>query len=165
MKEGAEVVVEKVGRKALEAGAEKAGKEALEAGAKRTTAEMLEQLAKHEGDDIAKVVDGSIDEQVAKKPSFKIGESDGGPGTWENRHSPKKRAEYQKKTIGAPDDTEYVVKTDKMKSGEKNMMVMTHKQTLYKIQKIGINSHRAVALSLINLCGIKKLEIFKKTLK
>ena len=59
MKEGAEVVVEKVGREALEAGAEKAGKEALEAGAKRTTAEMLEQLAKlakHEGDDIAKVV-------------------------------------------------------------------------------------------------------------
>lgn len=46
MKEGAEVVVEKVGR------------EALEAGAKRTIAEMLEQLAKHEGDDIAKVIDG-----------------------------------------------------------------------------------------------------------
>ena len=62
MKEGAGVVVEKVGREALEAGAEKAGKEALEAGAKRTTAEVLEQLAKlaklakHEGDDIAKVV-------------------------------------------------------------------------------------------------------------
>ncbi|MBD8082510.1 PAAR-like protein [Chryseobacterium caseinilyticum] len=121
-KEVLEEAGERVVREALEEGAEKAGKETLEAGAKRSTAEVLEQLAKKEGGDIAKVTDGAVDDIAGlanKKPSYKIGESDGGPGTWENRHSPKKGADYQKKTTGAPDDTEYVVKTDKMKSGEK----------------------------------------------
>ncbi|MBD8082513.1 Tox-REase-5 domain-containing protein [Chryseobacterium caseinilyticum] len=121
-KEVLEGAGERVVREALEEGAEKAGKETLEAGAKRSTAEVLEQLAKKEGGDIARVTDGAVDDIAGlanKKPSYKIGESDGGPGTWENRHSPKKGADYQKKTTGAPDDTEYVVKTDKMKSGEK----------------------------------------------
>lgn len=53
------------------------------------------------------------------KPSYQHGQSDGGPGTWENRTTPDNGAEYQQKVTGAPKDTEYVVKTDKMKSGEK----------------------------------------------
>ena len=57
--------------------------------------------------------------KTPKKPSFKHGKSDGGPGTWENRHTPKKGLDYQKKVTGAPDHTEYVVKTDLKKSGEK----------------------------------------------
>jgi len=55
----------------------------------------------------------------AKKPSFKDGQSDGGPGTWETRTTPEKGAAYQEQVTGAPKNTEYVVKTDKMKSGEK----------------------------------------------
>ena len=112
---------ERVIRETLEEAGEKAAKEGGEALGKKAGKELIESLGDDAGD-IARVTDGSIDdiaEQVAKKPSYKIGESDGGPGTWENRHSPKKGAEYQKKTTGAPDDTEYVVKTDKMKSGEK----------------------------------------------
>lgn len=50
---------------------------------------------------------------------YKHGESDGGPGTWEDRTTPQKGADYQETVTGAPKDTEYVVKTDKMKSGEK----------------------------------------------
>ncbi len=65
----------------------------------------------------AKGKDGKAYE--AKKPSFKNGQSDGGPGTWETRPTPQKGAAYQEKVTGAPKDTEYVVKTDKMKSGEK----------------------------------------------
>lgn len=55
----------------------------------------------------------------AKKPPFKDGQSDGGPGTWETRTTPEKGAAYQEQVTGAPKNTEYVVKTDKMKSGEK----------------------------------------------
>ncbi|MDN5478063.1 MAG: DUF4280 domain-containing protein [Chryseobacterium sp.] len=126
LKEGAEAVVEKTVKEtvgeAVEQGVKKGADDVAEAGAKRGIAETMEQLAKKEGENIAKVTDGSIDEiaeQVVKKPTYRIGESDGGPGTWENRHSPQKGADYQKKTTGAPDNTEYVVKTDKMKSGEK----------------------------------------------
>jgi hypothetical protein len=63
--------------------------------------------------------DGKAYEANIKKPSFKNGQSDGGPGTWETRPTPEKGAVYQEKVTGAPKDTEYVVKTDKMKSGEK----------------------------------------------
>ncbi len=54
-----------------------------------------------------------------KKPTFKHGESDGGPGTWQKETTPQKGADYQEKVTGAPKDTEYVVKTDMMKSGKK----------------------------------------------
>jgi len=54
-----------------------------------------------------------------KVPSYKHGHSDGGPGTWEHRTTPETGATYQERVTGAPKDTEYVVKTDKMKSGEK----------------------------------------------
>lgn len=53
-----------------------------------------------------------------KKPSFIHGKSDGGPGEWAGRHTPEKGAEYQKQVTGAPRHTEYVVKSDRMKSGE-----------------------------------------------
>lgn len=62
---------------------------------------------------------GQVQTTTSKKPSYQHGQSDGGPGTWENRTTPEKGADYQKKVTGAPKDTEYVVKTDKMKSGEK----------------------------------------------
>jgi hypothetical protein len=52
-------------------------------------------------------------------PSYKHGQSDGGPGTWEHRTTPKSGAKYQEQVTGAPKDTEYVVKTDKKLSGEK----------------------------------------------
>ena len=56
-----------------------------------------------------------------KVASYQHGHSDGGPGTWEHRTTPDKNgsAAYQEKVTGAPKDTEYVVKTDKMKRGEK----------------------------------------------
>jgi hypothetical protein len=54
-----------------------------------------------------------------RKPSYIHGQSDGGPGTWEHRTTPKTGAEYQEQVTGAPKDTEYVVKTKKMKNGEK----------------------------------------------
>ncbi len=57
--------------------------------------------------------------EAEKKASYILGEHDGGPGTWENKHTPEKGAAYQRKVTGAPKDTEYVVKTDKMKSSEK----------------------------------------------
>ncbi|MFV0305047.1 MAG: Tox-REase-5 domain-containing protein [Moheibacter sp.] len=82
-----------------------------EAGGKKSAKELAEAAANKKGQP------GNV--VTKKKPRYKIGESDGGPGTWENRHSPKKGADYQKKTTGAPDNTEYVVKTDRMKSGEK----------------------------------------------
>ena len=50
---------------------------------------------------------------------YEHGQSDGGPGTWEERTTPQKGAAYQEKVTGAPKDTEYVVPTDRMKSGEK----------------------------------------------
>lgn len=53
------------------------------------------------------------------KPTFIIGSSDGGPGTWQNRFTPTKGAAYQQKVTGAPNNTEYVVDTDRMISGEK----------------------------------------------
>jgi len=60
----------------------------------------------------------AIDE---RKASYQIGNSDGGPGTWEHRRTPEKGAEYQQRVTGAPRDVEYVVKVDKtiMPSGEK----------------------------------------------
>jgi len=54
-----------------------------------------------------------------KKPKFQHGQSDGGPGTWEKELTPSKGADYQHKVTGAPKDTEYVVKTDRMASGKK----------------------------------------------
>ncbi len=62
---------------------------------------------------------GEAYESSKKSPSYQKGQSDGGPGTWEHRTTPKKGASYQEQVTGAPKDTEYVVKTDKMKSGEK----------------------------------------------
>ncbi|MDR2951306.1 MAG: restriction endonuclease fold toxin 5 domain-containing protein [Prevotella sp.] len=58
---------------------------------------------------------------TSKKPSYQHGQSDGGPGTWEHRTTPDKNgsAAYQEKVTGSPKDTEYVVTTDKMSSGEK----------------------------------------------
>ncbi|GAB1044378.1 MAG: hypothetical protein SPiBPW_27460 [Shewanella algae] len=52
------------------------------------------------------------------KPSYVHGQSDGGPGVWASRHTPEKGAAYQIEVTGAPRHTEYVVKTDLMKSGE-----------------------------------------------
>ena len=43
------------------------------------------------------------------KPSYKIGESDGGPGTWKNETTPAKGQNFQQKVTGAPPNTEYVV--------------------------------------------------------
>jgi len=60
-----------------------------------------------------------LDDVPTKKPTFKHGESDGGPGTWQKETTPPKGAEYQEKVTGAPKDTEYVVKTDIMKRGKK----------------------------------------------
>jgi len=57
--------------------------------------------------------------QQKKKPSYVIGQSDGGPGTWQKETTPTKGSEYQEKVTGAPKDTEYVVETDRMKSGKK----------------------------------------------
>ena len=54
-----------------------------------------------------------------KKPTYQHGQSDGGPGTWEKETTPQKGSDYQQKVTGAPKDTEYVVKTDKMASGRK----------------------------------------------
>ena len=81
-----------------------------DAGVAADAAHDLEKMGQA-GKDIGKV-DDVVD-------NYKIGESYGGPGTWENKTTPKKGAEYQQKTTGAPPDTEYVVKTDRMKSGEK----------------------------------------------
>ena len=56
----------------------------------------------------------------AKKTlTYQHGQSDGGPGTWQKQTTPTGGADYQHKVTGAPKDTEYVVKTNKMKSGEK----------------------------------------------
>ncbi len=55
-------------------------------------------------------------ESVSK---YRFGQSDGGPGTWEHRYTPKKGASYQQHVTGAPRHTEYVVKTKLTPSGEK----------------------------------------------
>ena len=62
---------------------------------------------------------GDVVHVPKKKPSYKHGQSDGGPGTWQKETTPQKGADYQEKVTGAPKDTEYVVQTDKMKSGKK----------------------------------------------
>lgn len=54
-----------------------------------------------------------------EKPSYKHGESDGGPGEWGRNHTPAKGADYQHQVTGAPRHTEYIVKTDLMPSGKK----------------------------------------------
>ena len=54
-----------------------------------------------------------------EKPSYKHGESDGGPGEWGYNHTPAKGADYQHQVTGAPRHTEYIVKTDLMPSGKK----------------------------------------------
>ncbi|WP_170941755.1 Tox-REase-5 domain-containing protein [Cellvibrio mixtus] len=54
-----------------------------------------------------------------KKPTYQHGQSDGGPGTWQKETTPQKGSEYQTQVTGAPKDTEYVVKTDRMTSGKK----------------------------------------------
>lgn len=53
-----------------------------------------------------------------KRPSYVHGQSDNGPGEWAARHTPEKGAKYQKQVTGAPRHTEYIVKSDRMKSGE-----------------------------------------------
>ncbi|WP_158250418.1 MULTISPECIES: Tox-REase-5 domain-containing protein [Aquimarina] len=53
------------------------------------------------------------------RPSFRHGQSDGGPGIWKKETTPQKGAEYQEHVTKAPKDTEYVVKTDIMPSGKK----------------------------------------------
>ncbi|MBU2946293.1 Tox-REase-5 domain-containing protein [Zobellia uliginosa] len=62
---------------------------------------------------------GDVVHVPKKKPSYKHGNSDGGPGKWQKETTPQKGADYQEKVTGAPKDTEYVVKTDLMKSGKK----------------------------------------------
>jgi hypothetical protein len=57
-----------------------------------------------------------------KRPTYKIGQSDGGPGTWENSSKyPRDAADvaYQKSATGAPTGVEYKVDTPLMKSGVK----------------------------------------------
>lgn len=56
---------------------------------------------------------------VGKTPTYKIGDTDGGPGVWSKETTPAKGADYQGKVTGAPKDTEYVVETSVMKSGRK----------------------------------------------
>ena len=57
------------------------------------------------------------------KPSFIHGRSDGGKGVWgynsRTAGSGSTWAQYQSKITGAPDGTEYLVKTDLMPSGQK----------------------------------------------
>ena len=62
---------------------------------------------------------GRPSENRIEKPSYKHGESDGGPGAWGYNHTPAKGAEYQHQVTGAPRHTEYIVKTDLMPSGQK----------------------------------------------
>jgi hypothetical protein len=49
---------------------------------------------------------------VPKKPSYQQGQSDGGPGTWEQRgrYGKPEDIQFQKKVTGAPEGVEYVVK-------------------------------------------------------
>jgi hypothetical protein len=57
------------------------------------------------------------------KPSFVHGQSDGGKGVWSYNSrtsgSDSTWAKYQSQVTGAPDGTEYLVKTDLMSSGQK----------------------------------------------
>jgi hypothetical protein len=57
------------------------------------------------------------------KPSFVHGQSDGGKGVWSyngrTSGSDSTWAKYQSQVTGAPDGTEYLVKTDLMPSGQK----------------------------------------------
>jgi len=62
---------------------------------------------------------GRPSENRIEKPSYKHGESDGGPGEWGYNHTPAKGADYQHQVTGAPRHTEYIVKTDLMPSGQK----------------------------------------------
>ena len=62
---------------------------------------------------------GRPSENRIEKPSYKHGESDGGPGAWGYNHTPAKGADYQHQVTGAPRHTEYIVKTDLMPSGQK----------------------------------------------
>lgn len=55
-----------------------------------------------------------------QRPSFAIGASDGGPGTWqESPYYPKKPedAAFQQKATGAPPPIEYIVQTTEMRGG------------------------------------------------
>ncbi len=56
---------------------------------------------------------------LRKTPSYKAGNSDGGPGIWSKETTPAKGADYQRKVTGAPKNTEYVVETSRMPSGRK----------------------------------------------
>ncbi len=102
-----------------EAGLKKATKELVEEGAEKAAKEAAEKAAKEVAEEATAQTGKRAVVKTSKKPSYKHGQSDGGPGTWEYRRTPAKGAEYQQHVTGAPKDTEYVVKTDKMKSGEK----------------------------------------------
>ncbi len=65
------------------------------------------------------IIDGSGGKNVGKTPTYKIGDTDGGPGVWSKETTPAKGANYQGKVTGAPKGTEYVVETSAMKSGRK----------------------------------------------
>ncbi|MEL3911630.1 Tox-REase-5 domain-containing protein [Treponema pedis] len=69
--------------------------------------------------DLMDMIKARREDERNRKPSFKTGESDGGSGTWQKRTTPKKGADYQRQVTGAPENTEYVVKTDRMKRKEK----------------------------------------------
>ena len=51
-------------------------------------------------------------------PSFKLGESDGGPGVWEKAPARPKGAGYQQEVTGAPEEVEYAVPAPGSKSGK-----------------------------------------------
>jgi hypothetical protein len=90
------------------------------------------------GDDVNAAVDNAIKDKPAEpaepkpaepepvppeKPSFKKGESDGGPGKWGDPTTPRgsgttqRSAPYQEKVTGAPPGTEYKVPSASRKSG------------------------------------------------
>jgi hypothetical protein len=53
-----------------------------------------------------------------KKPSYKIGASDGGPGRWARETTPVKGGDYQRQVTGAPKNIEYVVDAPFTQSGK-----------------------------------------------
>ncbi|MGR5150090.1 Tox-REase-5 domain-containing protein [Photobacterium alginatilyticum] len=84
------------------------------------------QLAK--SSKVVRELAGSVDEAARFfpnkiKPSFVHGQSDGGKGVWSYNSrtsgSGSTWAQYQSQISGAPDGTEYLVKTDLMPSGQK----------------------------------------------
>ncbi|MEZ5477642.1 MAG: Tox-REase-5 domain-containing protein [Thiolinea sp.] len=52
-------------------------------------------------------------------PTFVIGKSDGGPGTWKKAAIPAKGADYQQRVTGAPKGIEYFVNTSVIPGGVK----------------------------------------------